>query len=112
MDRGLEAASSGRDALERLAGLEPPSVQAMTGNGPHPEGVARALRFLKDSLGEEDRVERVLDLMGSRIHGEIPDQSPERRGALLTLLVARGVARRHEPVHFDGRAVEELVPRP
>lgn len=91
-------------ALARLAEEDPARASARLGPDAAPAAVAEALGHLRAALREDDRPDVALDLFRARIAEAMPRQGPDRRAAVLTLMLARGAARDHIPLPFDERA--------
>jgi hypothetical protein len=91
-------------ALARLAEEDPALACARLGPEASPDGVAKALGHLRAALREDGRPDVALDLFRARIAEAMPRQGPDRRAAVLTLMLARGAARDHIPLPFDERA--------
>lgn len=65
----------------------------------------RALDLLCAQFEVEPRVERMLELMGSKVSHAFPKPGLERRTAMLALMAARGAMRRHQQLPFDRAAL-------
>lgn len=90
-----------QEALRQVAGMDPQRACLDLGVPQDCPAVERTLGQLRDAVPREGRPDVLLDLLQRRVHADYPADSPARRAALLTLMMARGAARRHMALPFD-----------
>jgi hypothetical protein len=96
------------DALKRLAQADPEDTCRRLGLDDGREVVQGTLVHLREAVDREPRPDVALQLLHRRVVEAWPEASPQRRTALLTLMMARGTARQHVPLGFDAALMDDL----
>lgn len=103
----MPSESRAHDALTRLSQADAQATCRSLGTNVDCDAVQGTLEHLRHVVQDEARPDLALDLLHKRIAASWPSPSPQRRAAMLTLMMARGTAREHVPLGFDAAVLDE-----